>query len=82
MKLLPLTLFAGSALIAAAALAADQKFDAADQNGDGLLSMAEVAIAMPGASSEAFDAADGDQSGSLTEDEYIAAVNDGVLPEG
>ena len=65
-----------------AAMAADTKFEAADRDGDGLLSMAEVVLAMPDATPDAFKSADSDQNGVLNEAEYIAAVNDGVLPEG
>lgn len=82
MKILPFTLMAGGLAISAVALAADAKFEAADQDGNGVLTMAEVVLAMPNATPEAFGAADADQSGTLTEAEYIAAVNDGLLPEG
>ncbi len=80
MKFLPMALFAGAVAVSAIALAADEKFAAVDQNGDGLLSLAEVAIAMPDATSEAFDTADADKSGTLTEAEYLAAVDQGILP--
>ena len=82
MKPLPLILIAGGVLISALALAADAKFSAADQNGDGVLSMAEVVIAMPDATPDQFQTADTDKDGTLTEDEYMVAVNEGVLPEG
>lgn len=82
MKLLPLTLMAGGVLVSVVALAADAKFTAADQDGNGVLTMAEVVLAMPQATPEAFTAADADKSGTLTEAEYIAAVNEGLLPEG
>lgn len=82
MKILPFTLMAGGLALSTVAFAADAKFDAADQDGNGVLTMAEVVLAMPNATPEAFGAADADQSGTLTEAEYIAAVNDGLLPEG
>ena len=82
MKPLVRTLMATSIMLSAYAVAADKKFDAADRDGDGLLSMAEVVLAMPAATPDAFNAADADDNGMLTEAEYIAAVNDGVLPEG
>ena len=81
MKPLPLILIAGGVLVSALALAADQKFTSADQNQDGVLSMAEVFIAMPDATPDMFNTADKNQDGTLTEDEYIVAVNEGVLPE-
>lgn len=76
-SLLALPLMLGSI-----AMAADTKFVAADRDGDGLLSMAEVVLAMPDATPDAFKSADSDQNGVLNEAEYLAAVNDGVLPEG
>lgn len=82
MKPLPLTLMAGALAVSAVALAADAKFEAADQDGNGVLTMAEVVLALPNATADSFTAADVDQSGTLTEAEYIAAVNDGLLPEG
>ena len=82
MKTLPLALMAGAVLISAAALAADAKFQAADQDGNGVLTMAEVVIALPDTTPEAFNLADADKSGTLTEAEYITAVNEGLLPEG
>ena len=82
MKPLPLILIAGGVLISALALAADAKFAAADQDGDGVLSMAEVIVAMPDATPDQFQSADTNKDGALTEDEYMVAVNEGVLPEG
>lgn len=82
MKPLALIAYAGSFALAGIVLAADDKFSAADQNGDGVLSAAEVAVAMPDATPEAFNAADKDQSGTLTEEEFVAAVTEGILPEG
>ena len=82
MKPLPLILIAGGVLISALALAADAKFAAADQDGNGVLSMAEVIVAMPDATPDQFKTADTNQDGALTEDEYMVAVNEGVLPEG
>ncbi len=81
MKPLALIAYAGSLSLAGIVLAADGSFAAADQNSDGVLSAAEVAVAMPDATPEAFQAADKDQSGTLTEDEFAAAVADGILPE-
>lgn len=76
----------GIAVIAVAlsgsAMAAENTFGAADRDGDGLLSMAEVVLAMPDATPDAFNSADRDQNGVLNEAEFIAAVNDGLLPEG
>jgi len=82
MKPLPLILIAGGVLVSALALAADQKFTAADQDGNGVLTMAEVFVAMPDATPDQFQTADKDQDGALTEDEFMVAVNEGVLPEG
>ena len=82
MKPLPLALMAGAVLLSAAALAADAKFTAADQDGNGVLTMAELVIALPDTTPEAFNLADADKSGTLTEAEYITAVNEGLLPEG
>jgi hypothetical protein len=79
MKTLALAI-ASTAFVAGAALAGDAKFTAADTNGDGALTLDEVAIAMPEATPDAFATADLDQSGTLTEDEFVAAVNGGVLP--
>ena len=81
MKPLALMAYAGSFAIAGLVLAADATFTSADQNGDGVLSAAEVAVAMPDATPEAFDAADKDKSGTLSEDEFASAVADGILPE-
>jgi len=66
--------------VAGAAMAGDEKFTAADTNGDGALTIDEVAVAMPTATPDAFVSADTDQSGTLTEDEFVAALNNGVLP--
>lgn len=82
MKPLHLTLTALTIALGGQAFAADPKFDAADRDGDGQLSMAEVVLAMPEATPDSFKVADSDDNGLLTEAEYIAAVNDGVLPEG
>ena len=82
MKPLPLTLMAGAVLISATALAADAKFEAADTDGNGVLTMAELVLALPDTTPEAFTLADVDKSGTLTEAEYITAVNEGLLPEG
>jgi len=79
MKLLSIALVTG-ALTGFAAMAADSTFVAVDTNGDGALTMEEVSIAMPQATNEAFAAADIDQNGTLSEDEFVAALNDGVLP--
>ena len=82
MKPLALLAYAGSLAMAGMVFAADDNFTAADQNGDGVLSAAEVALAMPDATPEAFRAADTDQSGTLTEAEFVAAIADGILPKG
>ncbi|MEM9139938.1 MAG: EF-hand domain-containing protein [Pseudomonadota bacterium] len=82
LKPLALVAVTGGIAIGAIAIAADQKFGAADQDGNGVLTMAEVFIAMPKATPEQFEAADTDDDGRLTEDEYIVAVNEGLLPEG
>ncbi|MEM7090736.1 MAG: EF-hand domain-containing protein [Pseudomonadota bacterium] len=82
MKPLPLILIAGGVLVSALALAADAKFTAADQDGNGVLTMAEVFVAMPDATPDQFQTADKNQDGALTEEEYMVAVNEGVLPEG
>ena len=82
MKTLPLALMAGAVLISAAALAADAKFEAVDQDGNGVLTMSELVLALPDTTPEAFSLADVDKSGTLTEAEYIVAVNEGLLPEG
>ena len=82
MKPLPIMVYAGAIAIAGMVLAADPGFTAADQNGDGLLSADEVATAMPDATPEAFSAADTDQSGTLTEAEFLAAIESGLLPSG
>ena len=82
MKTYHLIAFAGSLALGGIALAADATFDAADTDGDGQLSAAEVAEAMPTATQEAFDAADADQSGTLSEAEFVAAVESGTLPRG
>ncbi len=79
MKLFSIALVTG-ALTAATAYAADATFTAVDTNGDGALTMEEVAIAMPKATTEAFASADIDRNGTLSEDEFVAAQNDGVLP--
>lgn len=82
MKPLPLALMAGAVAVSAIALAADQRFEAADRDGDGLLSMAEVILAMPEATPDAFNDADADDSGALTEEEFTAATSEGLLPQG
>lgn len=82
MKSLPLMLIAGGVALSAAALAADATFEAADRDANGVLSMAEVFIAMPEATPEMFAEADVDDDGRLTEVEYGAAVDGGVLPKG
>ncbi|MFK7945162.1 MAG: EF-hand domain-containing protein [Paracoccaceae bacterium] len=82
MKPIFLNALAMTVMVGSHAMAADQKFDAADRDGDGLLSMAEIVLAIPDATPDAFKAADADQNGVLNEAEYIAAVNDGVLSEG
>ena len=81
-KPLPLALMVGAVAVSALALAADPTFDAADSDGDGLLTMAEVIIAMPDVSPDAFHEADADDSGALTESEFTAAMAGGVLPQG
>lgn len=82
MKLLSRIVIVSSIMLGGSALAADKKFESADRDGDGLLSMAELVLAMPSATPDAFNAADADDNGLLSEAEYIAAVNDGVLSEG
>ncbi len=83
MRLLSITLMTGAiALGSTLAFAADEKFAAADRDGNGQLSMAEVILAMPDATPEAFTTADSDENGALNEAEFLAAITDGVLPEG
>ena len=82
MKPLPLALMAGAILTGTISLAADAKFKAADADGNGVLTMAELVLALPDTTPEAFTLADVDKSGTLTEAEYITAVNEGLLPEG
>jgi hypothetical protein len=83
MRLLSITLITGALAVGSSiALAADAKFAAADRDGNGLLSMAEVILALPDATPEAFNSADSDENGALTEAEFVTAVADGVLPEG
>ncbi len=83
MKLLSIALITGGLAIGSTlAFAADEKFAAADRDGNGQLSMAEVILAMPDATPDAFNSADSDANGALTEDEFLAAISDGVLPEG
>lgn len=83
MRLLSITLMTGAiALGSTFVIAADAKFEAADRDGNGLLSMAEVILAMPDATPEAFNSADSDENGALTETEFVTAVADGILPEG
>ncbi len=82
MKPLPIMLFAGAIAVSAYALAADARFASADSNGDGEVTKAEAAIAMPDLTEDAFNAADADQSGGLSEKEFVAAVEEGILPKG
>ena len=46
------------------------------------LTLAEAIIAMPDLTSEAFDVADVDSDGALSETEFVAGVETGVLPKG
>ena len=51
----------------------------ADANGDGALSMEEIKEVHPDVTEDIFAAIDADASGSVSEEEYQAAVDAGVL---
>jgi len=62
-----------------AALAQEDKFKAFDTNGDGTLSVEEVAAGMPETTLDNIAAVDLNSSGSLTYDEFEIDIEEGFL---
>lgn len=64
-------ILAAAAIVAFTAPAfAQADFDAADANGDGVVTWEEVQTALPDVTEEQFQAADADSSGDLSRDEF------------
>lgn len=59
--------------------AGDDAFTQADANGDGAVTMEEVAAVMPATTEEQFIQADADADGALSQEEFTAAMEAGVL---
>ena len=72
-------LLAALALVGAGLMAEGAPYDA---DGDGLVSLAELQVAMPEMSEEIFIAMDRDGRGALDAEEVAGAVEMGLLPQG
>ncbi len=81
MQKLTMYFFTSVILAGATAYAADE-FTAVDTNGDGGLTIDEVQAAMPNVGVGAFVQADQNADGILSEDEFLTAMNEGVLTSG
>ncbi len=65
----------GTLFFAAAAVAAEGDFQAADINADGVLTLEEAQAAMPHITDNVFRAADADGSGTLSQDEFATIAS-------
>jgi hypothetical protein len=79
MKSVATALAASALVVSSLAFADEEKFKAADANGDGALSSEEVMAAFAGTTQEAFGTADADGSGSLSLEEFTAALGAGTI---
>lgn len=73
-----ITTFLLSAGFASVALAATE----IDSNGDGMVTLDEIAAVYPEVTAESFSAMDVNSDGALDADEVAAAQDSGLLPQG
>lgn len=69
-----MTVVAGIAFTAGAALAQDARFDAADADADGSVTLTELQAVFPDVTAEQFMTADANGDGALDRDEFAALV--------
>lgn len=68
--------------LALPAMAQENDFETLDANGDGFVTMAELQAVMPEVSVDAFMEADTNADGALSKEEFTAAQEEGILPDG
>jgi len=79
MKTVATALGLAALLASSLAFAAEDKFKAADTNGDGALTFEEALAAMPTTTEEEFKSSDLDGNGTLSPEEFATAVGEGTL---